>query len=233
MVTKRDLDVSISELKETFKSMLESSIDEIKNSIIENLKISNENLQLKVKDLEGEIKTLKNANIELEKRTEAALQHGRLEQIIVSGIPDTVKHDALEDFSIRVLNSIKTHEIIPRDIAACHRLGKNNDTILRFVNRKDADDCLENCGKLRDIDRGAFGLKEGGNIYIRGNLSPYMSKLAYFCRVLKRKGVIDKTTSFKGIIKIFRTVGNRSLTNVIAHKSDLEKIFPNLDELLE
>ena len=124
MVTKRDLDVSISELKETFKSMLESSIDEIKNSIIENLKISNENLQLKVKDLEGEIKTLKNANIELEKRTEAALQHGRLEQIIVSGIPDTVKHDALEDFSIRVLNSIKTHEIVPRDIAACHRLGK-------------------------------------------------------------------------------------------------------------
>ena len=130
------------------------------------------------------------------------------------------------------MNSIKTYDVVKRDIAACHRLGKNDDTIIRFVNRKDADDCLENRGKLRNINRGEFGLEEGSNIYIKENLSPYMSRLAYFCRVLKRKQYIEKTTSFKGVVKIFRTVDNRNLANIIGHKKDLEKIFPNLNELL-
>ena len=35
------------------------------------------------------------------------------------------------------------YKIGTRDIEACHRLG-NNDAIVRFVNRKDAEDCLLN-----------------------------------------------------------------------------------------
>ena len=101
------------------------------------------------------------------------------------------------------------------------------------MNRKDAEDCFENRTKLRDINREEYGLAPGSKIYIRENLSPYISKLAYYCRELKRKGYIEKVTTFKGIIKIFRTAeNNRSARSVIGHKNDLLNIFPNLDEIL-
>ena len=124
-------------------------------------------------------------------------------------------------------------QIQSRDIAACHRLGKKNDTIIRFINRKDADDCFENRMKLKNINREEHGLAPGANIYIRENLSPYISKLAYYCRELKRREYIEKVTTFKGVIKIFRTVENsRMVKSVIGHKEDLLKIFPNLNEIL-
>ena len=171
------------------------------------------------------------------KSTEAAFQHGRLEQILISGIPAMVDHDALEETALKILNTIKDQEVSSSGVAACHRIGKNNDTILRFVNRKDADDCLTNRAKLRNFDREAVGLDADVNIYVNENLSPYMRKLSYYCRVLKRKSLIDKVTTFKGIIKITRTVGEgeyrQKLTNVIGHKSDIEKLFPNFDDLLE
>ena len=180
-----------------------------------------------------EVKDMKEANIVLEKRTEVSLQHGRLEQVIISGIPAGVDHDNLEGESLNILNKIKRHKCNARDVAACHRLGKNNDTILRFVNRKDADDCFINRIKLKNIDREAHGLGPDANIYIRENLSPYMNKLDYFCRVLKRKDLVDKVTTFKGIVKIFRKVNDRMVMNVIGHKNDLERIFPKLEVLLE
>ena len=65
------------------------------------------------------------------------------------------------------------------------------------------------------------------------NLSPFMNKLHYFCRVLKRQGYIDKVTIFKGVIKITSYVDGRSVVNVIGHKSDLEKLFPGLDDIVK
>ena len=59
-----------------------------------------------------------------------------------------------------------------------------------------------------------------------------MAKLAFYCRVLKRQNFVEKVTTFKGVIKIRRTVGDRPVSNIIGHKKDLEIIFSNLDELL-
>ena len=237
VLTPKDLadsnKILTADLTTLFKTMLDNSINEIKNTIIENLKLSNENLQLRVKELEAEVKSIKEANIQHEKSTEAALQHGRLEQVIISGIPASVDHDKLEEASLNILNDIKSYKCNGRDVAACHRVGKNNDTILRFVNRKDAEDCFVNRGKLKNIAKEAHGLGAGDNIYVRENLSPYMSKLAYFCRVLKRKDVIEKITTYKGVVKIFRTVNYRTVSDIIGHRNDLDKLFPNLDDLLE
>lgn len=241
MVTKRDMDNAINRLStkltETFKNMLTDATNKIKDTIIGNLIQSNEDLQLRVSALENKVNTLKNTNMVFKKSTEAAFQHGRLEQILISGIPATVNQDALEETALKILNKIKDQEVSSSGVAACHRIGRKNDTILRFVNRKDADDCLLNRSKLRNIDREAVGLEPDINIYVNENLSPYMRKLAYYCRVLKRKSLIDKVTTFKGIIKITRTIGDdensRTLTNVIGHKDDIEKLFPTLDDLLE
>ena len=237
VLTKVDIDEAITsmstKLTSSFQTMLDDSINEIKNSIIENLRLSNQNLQDRVNSLEREVKELKEAHVTLERSSEAAFQHGRLEQVVISGIPAEVEHKDLEEKSLRILNEIKNVQIQSRDIAACHRLGKKNDTIIRFINRKDADDCFENRMKLKNINREEHGLAPGANIYIRENLSPYISKLAYYCRELKRREYIEKVTTFKGVIKIFRTVENsRMVKSVIGHKDDLLKFFPNLNEIL-
>ena len=69
---------------------------------------------------------------------------------------------------------------------------------------------------------------------VNENLSPFMRKLAYYCRVLRRKGFIERVTTFKGIVKIYRTVGHdQHAASIIGHKQDLEKLFPNLDDLIQ
>ena len=236
MVTKAELDKSIETLSNTmtanFKKMLDDSIQILKDTIIDNLKKSNENLQQRVILLEKEVNDLKTEHIEITKRSEAAFQHGRLNQIIISGIPSSVGHDELEETSRRILNEIKQHKVAERDVAACHRLGKNGDTILRFVNRKDAEESILNGNKLKNLDGEKVGLTKGKlNIYINQNLSPFMNKLAYYCRVLKRHNLIEKVTTFKGVIKIFRQEG--TVKSIIGHKHDLLKLFPNLDALVE
>ena len=237
MVTKRDLDKLNDDLSANFQAILTQSIEELKNTIIDNLKKSNELLQIKVKSLENEIDLLKESNVEYVKHTEASLQHGRLENIILSGIPESVQQVELEDKSRAILNFYKVNPVECRDIAACHRVGKKPDVILRFVNRKDAEDCLANRKKLKNLDLEALGFEPGTKIFVNENLSPYMSKIAYYCRTLKRQNLIEKVTTFKGVVKIFRLIDgspgrNRTVTNVIGHKQDLQKIFPNLDEFL-
>ena len=239
MVTKQELQDAIDKLSITlngdFQKLLTQSIDALKNTIIDNLKKANEDLQKKVGLLEAEITYLKENNIEQIKQTEASFQHGRLEQMIVSGVPDSVPHEELEDRCISILNQIKEHPVVGREISACHRVGKKNDIIIRFVNRKDVEDSLTNRSKLKDLDREAVGLKPDAKIFVSENLSPYMAKLAYYCRTLRRKCLINKITTFKGVIKITRPVTPGHKPNspeVIGHKHDLEKIFPNLDELL-
>ena len=221
VLTKKDLDEVTVEIKESFKVMLTKSIDELKNTIIDNLKKSNELLQMKVGVLETEVKALKKEHIEYVKQAESSFQHGRLEQIIVSGIPESVSHEELESKVCSILNNVKTHKIGERDIAAYHRMGKKGDTILRFVNRKDAEDCLANRKQLQNFDLESVGFQPDTQIYISENLSPYMSRLAYYCRVLKRRGKINRLTTFKSLIKISRSVGGEGSTDVIQHKEDL------------
>ena len=71
MVIKQQLDDCIdklsTDLTAKLKSMLEESISNIKDTIIENLKISNEKLQIRVGLLENNVKDLENEKIEKEK----------------------------------------------------------------------------------------------------------------------------------------------------------------------
>ena len=70
MVTKQQLDDCIdklsTDLTAKLKSMLKESISNIKDTIIENLKISNEKLQIRVGLLENNVKDLENEKIEKE-----------------------------------------------------------------------------------------------------------------------------------------------------------------------
>ena len=75
-------------------------------------------------------------------------QYLRRCNIIVSGIPSSNNDVGLESTVIDVLKVINV-PVKPRDIVAVHRIGKKKEeTIVRFVNRKDAELAIKNREKL-------------------------------------------------------------------------------------
>ena len=66
-------------------------------------------------------------------------QYDRWNNVVFSGIPENVPDNNLESTVISALSDIDV-QVEPRDIEACHRIGKptskTQKTIVRFVNRK-------------------------------------------------------------------------------------------------
>ena len=60
-----------------------------------------------------------------------------------SGIPNTVSPKELESFDIHGLEKIGI-KLNKSQIGACHRLGKSERTIVKFLKRKDAENILAN-----------------------------------------------------------------------------------------
>ena len=86
---------------------------------------------------------------EFETSTNKLEQYGRRNNIIISGIPDSVNTEDLEESVTEILRDIDVN-VTTNDIEACHRVGKRDNkigstkTIVRFVNRKNAKQALYN-----------------------------------------------------------------------------------------
>ena len=106
----------------------------LKDVIIKNLQVENERLRKKINFLENKILTLESEHNSLE-------QYGRRNNIEITGIPDSVPDQNLEEKVVDILNKI-TVNVSPKDIETCHCKGvsKNSSkkTIVRFINRKHA-----------------------------------------------------------------------------------------------
>ena len=98
--------------------------------IIKNLQAENERLREKVSSLESKVTSLEIDQNKLE-------QYGRRNNIEVSGIPDSVKENCLEEKIISVFTSVGI-EVKSYDIEACQRIEKSRNcskkTIVRFSN---------------------------------------------------------------------------------------------------
>ena len=74
-------------------------------------------------------------------------QYGRRNNIEITGIPESVENEKLEETVVEVLNKINLN-VSNNNIEACQRLGKQKNkprkTIIRFVNRKFAKKALLN-----------------------------------------------------------------------------------------
>ena len=57
----------------------------------------------------------------------------------------------LENFVLRPLREIGV-DLDKSWIVACHRLGKTDRTIVKFLNRKDAENVFSNKRKLKEVD---------------------------------------------------------------------------------
>ena len=113
---------------------------------------------------------------------------------------------------------------------ACHRISKKStDVVCRLVNRRAVEDTLRNGKKLLKYDPSKLGLPTPApKLYVNPHLSPYRSKIAYYCRKLKRENRIEKMSTYKGNIRI--------LINAESDDEDEEdrwKQITHLDQLKE
>ena len=92
----------------------------VKDAIIKNLQTENERLREKVCSLENKVTSLEIDQNKLE-------QYGRRNNIEVSGIPDSVKDNCLEEKIISVFTSAVI-EVKSCVIEACHRIGKSRNS---------------------------------------------------------------------------------------------------------
>ena len=204
------------ELFERFDSVT-AEISNLKDVIIENLRDENMRLRNRIELLENKAIIAETVNNNIE-------QYGRRNNIEITGIPDSVSKENFEKTVIEVCNKLNM-EITEKDIEACHRIGaaKPKKTICRFVNRKNVKNLLYSRKKLKDLDVGLGTAR----LNVNENLTNYNSKLAYNCRKLKRKKLINKCFTIDGNVYLQRTEGERS--KKISHMTTLEELYPRFD----
>ena len=87
---------------------------------IRSLKTENKRLLKKIRDNQHDIDEIDERIIELERTVNNVDQYIRRENFEVSGIPDDISQDNLEDEVINIINTITNDTIASRDIEACH-----------------------------------------------------------------------------------------------------------------
>ena len=113
------------------------------NEILDQVRLLNQ----KFSQLESENSIVKQANslvlerlVDMERQCWANAQYSRRECLEVVEIPDSVQNNELEDKVLTIFTKIGI-KVSPRDIEACHRLKKDNDSVIvsshdaRTVNR--------------------------------------------------------------------------------------------------
>ena len=131
--------------------------------------INAELLELKTKftKMESDLAISRNINVKLVERLVvtgrkcwASEQYSRRECLKISGIPESVSDNALEDKIQGVLRGIDV-EVDIENIESCHRLkgkGSKGKVILKLSKRKDAQKIKLNKKKLKNIDHKKVGL---------------------------------------------------------------------------
>ena len=108
-------------------------------------------------------------------------QYGRRNNIVISGIPDSVDINHLEESVTEILSDIDV-KVTSNDIEACHRIGKKNNriystkTIIRFVNRKHAKKALFNKKKLSRNHKNHSLNTINNPLFISGSLTTFTKK---------------------------------------------------------
>ena len=100
------------------KTDLKDAINNLKDVIIKRLQDENAILRDCCSKLEQRLVAFESSTNNLE-------QYGRRNNIVISGIPDSVDINHLEE-SAEILSHIDV-KVTSNDIEACHRIGKNNN----------------------------------------------------------------------------------------------------------
>ena len=107
-----------------------------------------------------------------------------------------------------------------------HAIGwDSRKTIVRFLNRKYSFEALKNKKSLCLFDLTSIGLDKSTNHFLSQNLPDYNNKIAFHCRELRRKRLINSTWAYGG--KVFIKIQENGNKEEIKHLSQLTKKFPD------
>ena len=195
----------------------------------DDLKKENETLQSKFTIAEKTLMTLsihhKKLNdkiIEMERNMHRLEQYLHPECMEIAGIPISITNNLLKEHAILIFKKLGV-VMEAMDIVACHRLGETGRVIVKSLNRKDAQNALEEKHKLRSInlyDDANTDTNNKRKIFINQSLCPYYKKLYGMVKDLNNEGLIDSFWIVNGTIKIRES--SRSKPISMTHETDLQ-----------
>ena len=202
---------------------------ETQSSSLSQLNLKIDGLLNKVEALESEIiitksvnKTLNEEVFNLRRKINRDCQYQRQDNIEISGIPTDVRDDELETKSIFLLKKIGV-TVSSNDVVDCHRLPKRGTVIMRFVNRKYANQAISNGKRLRNLNTSDI-FRANPTLYVNRNLIPEYMSLRWKAKKMKAgKYVHAFGTNKRGVwIQINEDSGKKQ----VECDEDLQKILP-------
>ena len=166
-------------------------------------------------------KKLNDKIIEMERNMHRLEQYSRSECMEIAGVSNSILNYLLEEHVILIFEKLGviTEEM---DIVACHSLGETSRVIVKSLNRKDAQNILEENHQLRSIN--PYDDNTGSNnrrkTFISQNLCPYYRKLYSMVKDLNNKGLIDPFRIANETIKIRESSQSKLIS--VTHESDLQ-----------
>ena len=158
----------------------------------------------------------------LEREQNRSLQYNRRNNIEISGIPANIPTNDLEKEVIKLYQAadITVHgqKLAHRDIEACHRIGKKNVTIVRYVNRKFAREGLWNGKNLKG--KNVYGADSA--VYINNSFCNEYRHINFLIRKAKKDGKIHHWKVRNGI-NMVKVAENEEYVE-ITHRLDLVQL---------
>ena len=192
---------------------------------VKSLQQENYRLKSAVADQESNLDEQLSYIYSLEKDLSRLDQYGRRENIEIIGIPSNVRDNELEREVLQILRKIGLDHLDHYAIVACHRIGKkdlygNRNTIVRFLNRKDAIQALK-------CKRYLFRCKDIGysKLQMVENLCPSYKSIYEEMKELKGKGVIEKVWTFNGFINYKINDNEQENIKKIIHESEMDTFY--------
>ena len=156
----------------------------------------------------------------LERSQNLALQYNWRESFEISGIPQDIHQDKLEDEVLEIVKEAKVQvnrqPLKKSDIVACHRVGRKGNVVCRVVNRKYAREAIVNSKNLKGTKR-----YNGSSIFINSSFCHEFKFLNYVCRSLVRNKTIFKYKVRNGVNHIQKEEGGEF--KEIGHVNDITK----------
>ena len=191
---------------------------------------SPQNIPNCIADLQPLKEDLENKLLELDIRVLECEQYSRRENLIISGIPNTVDQKNLQQTVINILGLIGL-KIIPDDISACHRLFNPPGSyfpakvIVRFGNRKIVNFCLDH---KEDLQQKAFDQLRW-NLRFFESLCSKNEETLRICKRLSQQQKIHDYYIRNGFVKVVAHENGRP--EKIKHPDLLRKKFDIPEEV--
>ena len=203
---------------------LEKSREKDAQEIIE-LRCQNRKLIRRINELERDLDDFDERFIDIEKNVLNVQQYIRRENLEISGIPEEIEQNNLEDKVLEYINENFDEDddkLTKRDLQACHRLGQKgqkNKVIVRMVNRKDAIKVLKNRKKINE----KCSEKGIQNVYIEENLANETKRILETGKNLKKNKLLHSCWTFNGVFNFKKSEHGK--VHKLFHISEFESYF--------